>query len=69
MSFLCISRATSIAFYLQTPELDVLQAVSSAIRCEDYNAVELYLSKGGNPDGFYGMTLLGQNLHRFFMFT
>jgi len=48
---------------LQTPEeLDVLRAVSTAIRCEDYAAVERYLSEGGNPDGFYGMTLLGKSL-------
>jgi len=36
--------------------------VSTAVRCKDYAAVELYLSEGGNPDGFYGMTLLGKIL-------
>jgi len=52
--------------HVQTPEeLDVLRAVSTAIHCKDYAAVELYLSEGGNPDGFYGMTLLGKNLWRF----
>jgi len=45
--------------------MDVLRAVSTAIRCKDYAAVELYLSEGGNPDGFYGMTLLGKSLYSF----
>ena len=38
--------------------------MSTAIRCKDYLAVELYLIEGGNPDGFYGMTLLGKNLQK-----
>ena len=53
-----------IVLFLKTPEeLDVLRAVSTAIRCRDYAAVELYLSEGGNPNGFYGMTLLGKTLY------
>jgi len=42
-----------------------LRAVSTAVRCGDYSAVELYLNEGGNPDGFYGMTLLGTSFYIF----